>query len=244
MDLRVLGIIPARGNSKGVKKKNIRNLQGKPLLSYVASAALDSKRLTKVILSTDDENIAKVGQECGLEVPFLRPVEFAKDDSTLMEVCQHGVAMLEKKGEKFDAVMSIQPTAPFLQSSTIDNAITKISDPTAPCDSVTSIAEATRHPQILLNRTNDVITYYFPDEHRERVRGRQQRNPVYYLTGAFYLWRMEELLRSHEGGHALGKLARSCLLGPIEAVDINSELDFLFAETIAEKSLCINEQTK
>ena len=197
-----------------------------------------------MVVSTDDEEIADAGREYGLEVPFLRPADFAKDDSTLMEVCQHSVKMLENQGERFDAVMSIQPTAPFLQWSTIDNAIRKISDPTTPCDSVTSIAEATRHPQILLNRTNDVITYYFPDEHRERVRGRQQRNPVYYLTGAFYLWRMEELLRSHEGGHALGKLARSCLLDPIEAVDINSELDFLFAETIAEKSFCTNEQKK
>src|ERR1043166_8417625 len=118
--MRVLAIITARGGSKGIPRKNIRLLAGKPLLQYTAEAALAAKQLERVILSTEDEEIAQVGKICGLEVPFLRPPELARDDTPTLPVLQHAVNALEKTGARFDAICLLQPTAPLRQSNDID----------------------------------------------------------------------------------------------------------------------------
>src|SRR5438132_8116018 len=101
---RVLGVIPARGGSKGVPRKNIRKLAGKPLLAYTAESALSARRLTRVLLTTDDPAIADVGRQWGIDVPFLRPCELANDDTPTLPVVQHAVRWLEQRGESFDAV--------------------------------------------------------------------------------------------------------------------------------------------
>jgi CMP-N,N'-diacetyllegionaminic acid synthase len=95
----ILGLIPARGGSKGVPRKNARSLCGKPLLAYTAEAALAARRLSRVILSTDDAEIAEIGRRCQLEVPFMRPVELARDDTPMLPVVQHAVAWLKHQGE-------------------------------------------------------------------------------------------------------------------------------------------------
>ncbi|MGH9901714.1 MAG: cytidylyltransferase domain-containing protein, partial [Pyrinomonadaceae bacterium] len=107
--MRVLGLIPARGGSKGVPRKNIRALCGKPLLQYTAEAALSARSLARVILSTEDAEIADVGRRCGLEVPFVRPAELAEDTTPMLPVVQHALAQMEKDGESFDAVCLLQP---------------------------------------------------------------------------------------------------------------------------------------
>ncbi|MBS1790722.1 MAG: acylneuraminate cytidylyltransferase family protein [Acidobacteria bacterium] len=118
--MKVLGLIPARGGSKGVPRKNIRLLAGKPLLAYTAEAALAATRLTRVVLSTDDEEIAEIGRGCGIEVPFLRPAELAEDTTPTLPVVQHAVHFLESRGERFDAICLLQPTNPLRQASDID----------------------------------------------------------------------------------------------------------------------------
>ena len=123
--MRILGIIPARGGSKGVPGKNIKLLGGLPLLAYTAQSALASKRLTKVILSTDCPSIAAVAQQYGLEVPFLRPETLATDTASSIAVVQHAVSYLENQGEFFDAVCLLQPTSPFRPKGFIDKAIQK-----------------------------------------------------------------------------------------------------------------------
>src|SRR5688572_20427870 len=102
--MQVLGVITARGGSKGVPRKNIRLLGGKPLLAWTAEAALASTRLARVILSTDDPEIASVGRACGVDVPFLRPAELAQDATPTLPVLQHAVAAVEADGGRFDAV--------------------------------------------------------------------------------------------------------------------------------------------
>jgi len=121
--MNVLGLIPARSGSKGVTRKNIRPLCGKPMLAYTAEAALWSRRLSRVILSTDDEEIARVGRECGLETPFLRPAELARDETPMLPVVQHAVRFLEETGERFDAVCLLQPTNPLRGADEIDACI-------------------------------------------------------------------------------------------------------------------------
>src|SRR5262245_13926725 len=121
--MNVLGLIPARGGSKGVPRKNIKPLAGKPLLNYTAEAALSSQKLTRVILSTEDEEIAEVGRACGIEVPFLRPAELAQDTTPTLPVVQHALQFLEAMGSHFDAVCLLQPTNPFRRTVDIDNCI-------------------------------------------------------------------------------------------------------------------------
>src|SRR5438552_7751137 len=123
MSLKVIGIIPARGGSKGVPRKNIRPLAGKPLLAYTAEAALAARRLSGVLLSTDDAEIAEAGRQCGLEIPFLRPAELAQDNSPTLPVLQHAVAWLESQGRHYDAICLLQPTSPFRSRGMIDGCI-------------------------------------------------------------------------------------------------------------------------
>jgi CMP-N-acetylneuraminic acid synthetase len=131
--VRVLGIIPARGGSKGIPRKNIRLLAGKPLLQFTAEAALRSKRLARLILSTDDQEICEVGRKCGLEVPFLRPAELARDDTPTLGVLQHAIRTLEQSGDRYEAICLLQPTSPFRRAEDIDGCIDLLQNVQADC---------------------------------------------------------------------------------------------------------------
>jgi CMP-N-acetylneuraminic acid synthetase len=121
--MRVLGIVTARGGSKGVPRKNIRDLAGKPLLAWTAEAALSASRLARVVLSTDDDEIAEVGRRHGLDVPFMRPADLALDTTPSLPVLQHVVATLEAAGDRYDATCLLQPTNPLRRPGTIDACI-------------------------------------------------------------------------------------------------------------------------
>lgn len=119
----ILGLIPARGGSKGVPRKNIRILNGKPLLAYTAEAALTAKTLTRVVLSTEDEEIAEIGRDCGLHVPFMRPADLAEDNTPSLAVVRHALETLLADGETYDAVCLLQPTNPLRRSDDIDGCV-------------------------------------------------------------------------------------------------------------------------
>lgn len=122
----VLGIVPARGGSKGILRKNVRILDGKPLLAYTASAARQSARLSSVLLSTDDPEIAEIGKAVGLDVPFLRPAELALDSTPMIEVVLHAIRWAQSRGEPYDAVCLLQPTSPLRSAGTIDRCISRL----------------------------------------------------------------------------------------------------------------------
>jgi len=123
--MRILAIIPARGGSKGVPKKNIKLLGKKPLLEYTINDAKNSKLLTEIVVSTDNEEIAIAAEIAGCKPPFIRPSEFAQDQSTSLEVVQHAVKFYESNNIFFDAVCLLQPTTPFREKGSIDVAIKK-----------------------------------------------------------------------------------------------------------------------
>ena len=135
--MKVLGLIPARGGSKGVPRKNLKPLCGKPLLAYTAEAALASKYLSKVILSTDDAEIAELGRSLGVDVPFIRPAELAEDTTPTFPVVIHAVQHLENEGETFDAVCLLQPTNPLRTGADIDECVRLLESTGA--DSVISV---------------------------------------------------------------------------------------------------------
>lgn len=123
--MRILGIITARGGSKGVPGKNTKLLGDLPLLAYTAHAALASKTLNRVILSTDCPSIAAVAQKYDIEVPFLRPEVLATDSASSIDVVNHALSYLENQGDFYDAVCLLQPTSPFRPKGFIDLAIQK-----------------------------------------------------------------------------------------------------------------------
>ena len=135
--MNVLGLIPARGGSKGVPRKNARLLCGKPLLAYTAESALAAQRLSRLILSTDDEELAEIGVGCGLDVPFMRPPELATDQTPMLPVVQHALGWMEERGGRFDAVCLLQPTNPLRRSADIDACIELLEN--RGCDSVVTV---------------------------------------------------------------------------------------------------------
>ncbi|MCI0533120.1 acylneuraminate cytidylyltransferase family protein, partial [bacterium] len=136
--IKTLGIITARGGSKGIPRKNIKELMGKPLIAYTILAAKGSALLSRAIVSTDDAEIAEIARMHGADVPFMRPAELAEDASTSIAVVQHAVSWIrENENEIYDYVMILQPTSPLRTAEDIDACI-KIADETH-ADSVMSM---------------------------------------------------------------------------------------------------------
>jgi CMP-N-acetylneuraminic acid synthetase len=121
--MSIVGVIPARGGSKAIPRKNIALLGDRPLLAYTAAAAADAQSLDRVILSTDSPEIADVGQAHGLEVPFLRPAELAEDTTPILPVLLNLLDWLEVDGDRVEAIVLLQPTSPFRSAADIDGAV-------------------------------------------------------------------------------------------------------------------------
>ncbi|MBC8755134.1 acylneuraminate cytidylyltransferase family protein [Kordia sp. YSTF-M3] len=121
--MKILAIIPARGGSKGVPGKNKKLLLGKPLIQYSIDAALQSKHITEVVVTTDDEEIISIAKSLGANVPFVRPKHLAEDTTPTLPVIQHAISHFEAEGKLFDAICLLQPTSPFRPKGFLDKAL-------------------------------------------------------------------------------------------------------------------------
>jgi len=205
-------------------------LAGKPLLAYTAEAALAARRLTRVVLSTDDEEIAAVGRELGLECPFLRPAELARDETPTIPVLQDVVRRIEAEGERFDAVFTLQPTNPLRLSSDVDGAIDLLE--TTGADSVISFSEVgDRHPARM--KTIDAKGQVYDPEFAEKFEGqrRQDLPPFYLRDGSVYLTRRDVLMAE---ASLKGADCRAWLIPTQRAMNIDEPLDLLFCEKLIE----------
>ncbi len=191
--MRVLGLIPARGGSKGVPCKNIRLLGGRPLIDYTIRAALAADRLTRVILSTDDEAIAEAGRKAGVEVPFLRPVELASDSAPTLPVIQHAVRFVEQTGDRFDAVCLMQPTSPFRMAADIDACIDALDRSHA--DAVVSVLPVPTefNPHWVYESGRDGWLHLSTGE-QSPIPRRQELPPAYHRDGSIYVTRRSVLM--------------------------------------------------
>jgi CMP-N,N'-diacetyllegionaminic acid synthase len=226
--MKVVGIIPARGGSKGIPGKNIAPLLGVPLLHYTAKAALSSKSLAKVVLSTEDKEIARVGRDCGLEVPFMRPPELAQDTTPTLPVLQDVVRRLADAGETFDAVLTLQPTNPLRRTSDIDGAVDLLVATGA--DSVISFVECgERHPARMKfigpeGRVSDP-----PFAESFEGQRRQDLPKLYLREGSIYLTRTAVLM---EQNSIKGKDCRAWIMPPERACNIDTPFDLWLAEKL------------
>jgi CMP-N-acetylneuraminic acid synthetase len=230
--MRVLGLIPARGGSKGILRKNIRLLCNRPLLEYTACAALNATTLSRVVLSTEDDEIANVGRQCGLEVPFLRPIELARDDTPTLPVVQHALQWLEAQSDRFDAMCLLEPTSPFRTAADID-ACVKLFDETG-ADTVVSVIPVPDkyHPHRVL----------FKDEHDclhsclgnlKPILRRQDRPVAFCRDGSVYVTRREVIMEQHT---LYGKVIRGFPIDPSRTMNIDSPSDWEIAETLVSRS--------
>jgi len=236
--MKVLGIIPARGSSKTIQRKNLKKLGSRPLIYYAIKNALESKKLDRVIVSTEDKEIAEVAKKYGAEVPFLRPKKLARDNVSLIPVVIHAMRYLEKKeGWKADVVVSIQPTSPFLEAEDIDRAISKLIR--TRCDSVVTICKLTHgHPYWAYRLKNGKLEPLF--RYGSKYLQKQDLPPFYSITGGLYV-RWRKLLENWSGSDfALGKNIGAIILDEIKAIDIDTPIDFAIAETV-KKKISINQ---
>ena len=121
--MKLVGLIPARGGSKGIPHKNLAPCAGRPLLAYTAEAAMEAACLERVILSTDEESIAEAGRGMGLDVPFLRPAKLAADDTPMLAVLEHLLGWLDEANDPVDGLVLLQPTSPLRRAEHIDGAV-------------------------------------------------------------------------------------------------------------------------
>ena len=228
--LRVLGIVTARGGSKGIPRKNTTLVAGKPLLAYTAEAALAARSLARVVLSTDDEEIALVGRDYGLEVPFLRPAELARDDTPSLPVVQDVVRRLEAAGDRFDAVFTLQPTNPLRQAADIDGAIALLERTGA--DSVISFVDVgERHPARMkfIDDQGRVVDPPFAETFEGQ---RRQDLPKLYLRdGSVYVTRRDVLMNDNS---FKGRDCRAWLM-PIErSCNVDTPFDLFLVECMLQ----------
>ena len=221
-----LGVIPARGGSKGLPGKNLRKLGSLSLIGQAVASAREAALLARFIVSTDSREIADEAKLHGAEVPFLRPAEFATDQAGMLPVLQHAVRWLvSSAGVRPDLIVTLQPTSPFRTGTEIDATIRKVIDTGS--DSAQTLSEASYHPYFMKTLDGDRTVALFPDGHRY-VR-RQDAPPVYQPSGAVYVTRYATLM---EQGHILGEDNRGVIMAFEASVNIDTEWDFLLAELL------------
>ena len=196
MNNKVLGIIPARGGSKGLPGKNIRPLHGRPLIAHTIEAALRARLLDHVLVSTDEPQIADVARQWGAEAPFLRPPELAEDETLIYPVLVHATLWLEEQqGYRPDYVMLLQPTSPLRTAEDIDNSIRLALEKDA--DGVVSLCRAKHHPYWTKSITEEgrIGDFMVLDKPVEQAYGRRQDlPPAYAINGSIYLVKRDILL--------------------------------------------------
>lgn len=232
---RVLGLIPARGGSKGIPRKNARDLLGKPLLAYTADAARAATRLTRVVLTTDDEEIAALGRALGLEVPFRRPAELARDDTPMVPVVAHALRALAAAGDAFDAVCLLQPTSPLRRAADIDACVALLDDPRVDA-AVTVLPVPHEHnPHWVFEPDGDGFLRLATGE-AEPIPRRQALPPAFHRDGAVYVARSALVL---ERGTLLGGRLRGHPTDPRRHVNLDTPDDWTRAESllVAERGI-------
>lgn len=221
---KILTLIPARGGSKGLPGKNIKSLGGKPLIAWTIEEAKKSRYLDKIIISTDHDETAQIARAYGAQVPFMRPKELATDEAKGMDVVLHALDQMKSKEGPWDLVMLLQPTSPLRLAQDMDGAVEFLDQKKA--QAVISVCRS-EHPPFWANTLP-------PDRCMKDFLGleiknknRQELGDYYRLNGAIYLGSCD-YVRAHQG--FFGEETFAYVMPPERSVDIDTELDFQFAE--------------
>ena len=192
--MKILGIIPARAGSKGVVGKNLKLLNGIPLLGYSIAEGLASKHISKVMVSTEDEKTAEISKELGAEVPHLRPEKLASDISPTIDTIVHVIEYYEGIGEKYDAICLLQPTVPFRKSTDIDKAIEKFEQTNADCLFSAHHVPDKYNPHWAFLPSADENTLNIATGENNIISRRQDLPKAYYRDGSIYITKTSVIL--------------------------------------------------
>jgi CMP-N,N'-diacetyllegionaminic acid synthase len=194
--MRILAIIPARGGSKGIPEKNIKLLDSKPLLSYTTEIALQSKLLSEVIVSSEDDKIIEIAKTLGVQVPFVRPTELAQDNTPTIDVIIHALEWYKNKNIFFDAVCLLQVTSPFRTVAFLDKAIEKFIQ--TGCDSLVSVQKVPHefNPHWAFE-INDDGNLKIATGETEIISRRQELPMAYHRDGSIYITKTNVLIQQH-----------------------------------------------
>lgn len=228
----VLAIIPARCGSKTIIDKNIKEFAGKPLMCHSIDHAKNSKLITRVIVSTDSEDYANIAKDYGAETPFIRPEEYAQDDTPDLPVFQHALKWL-KENENYepDLVINLRPTTPARDPKDIDDAIKKILESDA--DSLRSMVLVKEHPYWMFKMAeNSVLTAFDSDNSIKKYPRRQLLPPLFITDGSFDMFRPKNIIEGNLFGE---KMLGHEIDQSKKTIDIDTEKDFEQAEKIQEE---------
>lgn len=225
--MKPLVIIPARGGSKGVPGKNIKVLAGKPLIHYAIEAAMELFPSERIIVSTDSEEIKSVSEQCGIQVPFLRPKELATDTSSSYDVIIHAISFAESQGIDFDTIILLQPTSPFRTSQHIQDAMNLYNDS---LDMVVSVKVSDANPYYSLFE-EDESGYLNKSKSGDFMR-RQDCPEVYEYNGAVYVINLKSVLKG-----SLSEFSRinKYVMSDKDSMDIDTELDWALVELLKQR---------
>jgi CMP-N,N'-diacetyllegionaminic acid synthase len=228
-DYKVLGVIPARGGSKGLPDKNIKNLHDKPLLAWTIETAHASDYIDDVIVSTDDLKIKEIALEYGAEVPFIRPDNLASDTASSIDVVEHAINELANSGRAFDIVVMLEPTSPLREASDIDKALSQLNESDAGAIVSVCKSEAT-HPSFMYKLCPDTRLQPFMGLQPTNLR-RQDIEPLFFLEGTLYISWINILKSKHSFYHE-GTIAYE--VPKWKSLEIDDADDFIMVEALAK----------
>ena len=224
--MSLLAIIPARGGSKGIPRKNIKPLAGKPLIGWSIDSAKQATCINRIIVSTEDEEIASVARELGADVPYMRPAELAVDETPGISPVWHAIEQLPEH----DWVLLLQPTSPLRSAEDIDGIWQFCQERSAP--SAVSVCEVGKHPYWMYQRNAAQRLEPFI-KGRPNVTRRQDLPPAYALNGALYLARIDWLL---EQQNFIGPETLGYIMPPERSVDLDTLQDWRWVEFLIEQT--------
>jgi CMP-N,N'-diacetyllegionaminic acid synthase len=229
-DARVLTIVPARAGSKGLPGKNIRPLNGKPLLAWPIAAAQGSAYVDRVIVSTDSAQFADVARAHGGDVPFLRPADLASDDAPSIGYIFHALDALEAEGDIYSYVIVLEPTSPLTEASDIDAALDQLVAARDRADAITGVTHLeTIHPAFCVKRGEDGAIAPFGNASFSKLPRRQDLEPVFALDGSLYISDVAAI-RAH------ASFCHDRTLGFVtarhKALEVDDLVDFLCVEAV------------
>lgn len=220
--LGALCIIPARGGSKRIPRKNIKDFLGKPIIAYSIEAAIESKVFEEVMVSTDDEEIAEIAQKYGAKVPFTRSTRNANDFATTVDVLVEVIEAYRNLGQNFETGCCIYPTAPFVSASMLQQSYQKLQN--EGLDSLYPVQRFSFPPQRSVVFENGKLLWQSPENAQVRS---QDLTPLYHDAGQFYFFKIEQLLKNKS---ILGEKTSGIIISEMDAHDIDNEEDWQVAE--------------
>lgn len=225
--MNIVAIIPARGGSKGIPRKNLVDINGKPLIAYSIEHALESKLINRVIVSTEDDEMATISKKYGAEIPVMRPMELAEDHVLDLPVYEHMLKYLEEsENYKADIVVHLRPTTPYRKSEWIDEAVQLLIDNNE-ADSVRSVSEPLQHPYRTFRIKDSYLFPIMKDEHPEPYLLRRQDLPeMYFYNCVIDISKPETIFgkKSMTGSKML-----PYIMNQNDVIDIDTKLDLEFA---------------